>query len=77
MAHDEIEVSKDDFSLGLHLFHEHHIDERKDFNEHFRVQILENCSPSNLKKKEHLYIDKFKTFYPVGLNKNNPFGFLF
>ena len=32
------------------------------------------CSPSNLEKKEHLFIHKFKTLYPIGLNKYNPFG---
>ena len=73
-AHDDVDESKDDFSLGLHLFHEHHLVDRGDFNEHLRLQILENCSPSSLEKKEHLYIHRFKTLYPVGLNKNNPFG---
>ena len=66
--------TKDDYSLGLHLVHEHHVVDREDFNKYFRVQILENFRPSALEKKEHLYIHKYKTLYPVGLNKNNPFG---
>ena len=74
LAHEEIDETKDDYSLGLHLVHEHHVVDREDFNKHFRVQILENCSPSALEKKEHLHIHKYKTLYPVGLNKNNPFG---
>ena len=73
-AHNDVDESKDDYSLGLHLVHEHHSIDRGDFNKHFRLQILENCSPSSLEKKEHLYIHKFKTLYPIGLNKNNPFG---
>ena len=31
-------------------------------------------SPSDLEKKEHLYIHKLETLYPLGLNKDNPFG---
>ena len=73
-AHNDVDESKDDYSLGLHLAHEHHSIDRGDFNKHFQLQILENCSPSSLEKKEHLYIHKFRTLYPVGLNKNNPFG---
>ena len=74
MNNDEVDETKDDYSLGLHLVNEHNSVDRKDFNRHYRVQIVENCSPSNLEKKEHLYIHKFKTLYPIGLNKNNPFG---
>ena len=40
----------------------------------FDLQILKNCSPSSLEKKEHLYIHRCKTLYPVGLNKNNHSG---
>ena len=58
-AHNDVDESKDDYSLGLHyLVHEHHSIDRGDFNKHFQLQILENCSPSS----------------PVGLNNNNPFG---
>ena len=73
-AHNDVDESKDDFSPCLHLFHEHHLVDRGDFNKHLRLQVLENCSPLSLDKKEHLYIHRFKTLYPVGLNKNNPFG---
>ena len=71
---EDIDETSDDYSLGLHLVNEHGCGDRGDFNEHFHVQIIENCSPSSLEKKELLYIHKFKTLYPVGLNKNNPFG---
>jgi hypothetical protein len=74
LSNEDIDETKDDYSLGLHLVNEHYSVERGDFNRHFKVQIMENCSPSNLEKKEHLLIHKFKTLYPIGLNKNNPFG---
>ena len=74
LNNEEIDETSDDYSLGLHLVHEHGCSNRGDFNKNFQVQIVENCSPSSLEKKEHLYIHKFKTLYPVGLNKNNPFG---
>ena len=70
----EVDESSDDYSLGLHLVHEHGVDDRADFDKLLRVQIVENCSPSSLEKKEHLYIHKYNTLYPAGLNKINPFG---
>ena len=74
LANEEIDVLSDDYSLGLHLVHEHGCTDRKDFNRLLSVQIVENCSPSSLEKKEHLYIHKYKTLHPFGLNKVNPFG---
>ena len=71
---EDVDETSDDYSLGLHLINEHGCSNKEDFNKHLQVQIVENCSPSTLEKKEHLYIHKFKTLYPVGLNKNNPFG---
>ena len=41
LAHDEIAESKNDYSLDLNLVNKQHIVERKDFNNHFRVHILE------------------------------------
>ena len=70
----EVDESTDDYSLGLHLVHEHGVVDKTDFDKLLRVCIVENCSPSSLEKKEHLYIHKFKTLHPVGLNKINPFG---
>ena len=48
--------------------------DRGDFDEIYNLQVLENCRPSDLEKKEHLFIHKFGTLYPLGLNKINPFG---
>ena len=74
LDNENIDITSVDYSLGLHLVHEHGCTNREDFNKYLQVQIVESCSPSCLEKKEHLYIHKFKTLYPVGLNKNNPFG---
>ena len=71
---EDVDANNDDYSLGLHLVHEHGCVDREDFDEIFNVQILENCRPSDLEKKEHLYIHKLQTLHPLGLNKINPFG---
>ena len=71
---DDVDTANDDYSLGLHLVNEHHCTSKEDFDELFTVQILENCSPSTLEKKEHINIHRFNTLFPLGLNKVNPFG---
>ena len=70
----DMDLSSDDYSLGLHLLNDHGATDRRDFDNSFQVQIVEICSPASLEKKEHLYIHKYKTLYPIGLNKINPFG---
>ena len=71
--HDDVDVNSDDYSLGLHIANEHGCIDEADFNRVYHVQILENTSPSSLEKKEHCYIHKYNTLFPVGLNKMNPF----
>ena len=70
----EIDFESDDYSLCLHLAYEHGCYNTADFNRVYNLQILENCAPSNLEKREHIYIHKYNTLYPMGLNKINPFG---
>ncbi len=72
--HADVDVQSDEYSLGLHLANEHGCREEGDFNRLYNVQILENCSPSSLEKKEHCNIHKYNTLFPIGLNKTNPFG---
>ena len=69
-----VEMNSDDFSLGLHLLHEHGLEDPKCFNDTYETRILEDCSPSVLEKKEHCLIHKFNTLFPHGLNRINPFG---
>ena len=72
--HSDVDFCSDEFSLGLHIANDHGCCDQADFNRLYKVQILENCSPSSLEKKEHCYIHKYKTLFPIGLNKTNPFG---
>ena len=72
--HDDVDVQSDDYSLGLHIVNEHGCTDESDFNRLYSVQIIENCSPSSLEKKEHCYIHRYNTLFPIGLNKTNPFG---
>ena len=74
LRNETVDVSSDDYSLGLHLVHEHGLSDPGDFNKHYQVQLMEVCSPSLLEKKEHNYIHGYNTLYPIGLNKINPFG---
>ena len=69
----DIDLDSDDYSLGLHLFHEHSQHMESDFDKAFTVYIVENCSPSSLDKREHMFIHKYNTLHPNGLNKVNPF----
>ena len=71
---DNIDTNLDDFSLGLHLLHDHGLEDPKCFNDTYETTILEVCSPSLLERKEHCFIHKFNTLFPHGLNRMNPFG---
>ena len=71
---EDVDTTSDDYSLGLHLVNEHNCTDKRDFDRFYNLQILENCSPSSLEKKEHAYIHKYNTLFPLGLNKVNPFG---
>lgn len=64
--------SEDTYSLGIHLLQDHGV--VSNFNQHFTFHILEHVSPSQLEKKEHLWIHKLNTLYPYGINRSNPFG---
>ena len=67
-------VDKDEYIPGMHLYNDHGINSFGDFNKNFILTILENCSPSNLDVKEHLWIQKLRTLNPLGLNSVDPFG---
>ena len=71
---ENVDLSSDDYSLGLHLNNEHGCSVKSDLNKMYHLYILENCSPSLLEKQEHIYIHKYDTLHPKGLNKLNPFS---
>ena len=68
-----VDPENDDFSPGLHL-KEHNCNDKGDFNKFFRLCLLEICSPKILAIREHLYIRKYNTLRPNGINTSNPFG---
>ena len=70
-----VDFSKDDdYSLGFHLSHDHNLKCREDFNNTYKVFIVDNCSPKLLEYKEHKFIHLLKTLRPLGINTVNPFG---
>lgn len=70
---ENFDSESDDFALGHHLY-QHGCRDRKDFNKHLRVCILEICSPKVLEVKEHKYIHMLKSLNPSGINLSNPFA---
>ena len=65
----------DRYSLGIHLYNEHKIDSPNGFEDSYKFTILERCSPFNLDVKEHLWVQKLRTLFPIGLNFYSPLGF--
>ena len=71
---EKVDVTDDDFSIGVHLYHDHGLINRQDFNKNISLCIIDNASPKLLAVREHLYIHLLKTLRPLGLNSNNPFN---
>ena len=69
-----VDVTNDDFSIGVHLYHDHGLASRSDFNDNVSVYIIDNASPKLLAVREHLYIHLVGTLRTLGLNSNNPFN---
>ncbi len=73
LRNERVNVDLDEFALGQHLY-EHGFRHNGDFNETYRICILEICSPKALEVKEHYYIHKLSSLSPGGLNISNPFA---
>ena len=70
----KLHLEDDDFSPGLHLVEEHGASKLTDFNELYRVFIIDICSPKFLELREHKYIHELKTLKPFGINSVSPFS---
>ena len=64
----------DEFTLGHHLFHDHKLNCKTDFDNSYMVSILDISSPKVLDVKEHKFIHFLNSLTPVGLNLSNPFA---
>ena len=63
-----------EYSLGLHLIENHNLTSKNDFENSYKLFLLETCSPKNLEVNEHKFIHKLNTLKPHGLNAVDPFG---
>ena len=70
----EFDENSDEFALGLHLFSDHSLKCRDDFDRSYNVALLDFCSPKTLDMKEHKFIHLLNSLKPNGLNLNNPFS---
>jgi hypothetical protein len=70
----QVDPLDDENALGIHLTSVHGLTNRTDFNDAFRVCIIDNCSPRMLEIKEHKFIHILNTLRPNGMNIQNPFG---
>ena len=74
LVSDASQLNDEDNLLGLHLFHKHHLNSKKAFDDSYAFTILELCNPRNLDLKEHMWVQKLKCVAPFGLNSHDPFG---
>ena len=61
----------DEQILGAHIVHDHRVTERNDFNCNYRLFVLCQPQPNNLRISEQFWINKLKTYRPYGLNQNS------
>jgi len=64
----------DDYSIGMHLAHEHGLKNNCDFTNNIDVCIIDNCSHKLLEVRENKFIHLLQTLRPMGMNSANPFG---
>ena len=65
----------DRYTLSMHLYHKHNIENHEGFQNAYEFTILEKCSPKDLDVKEHLWVQKLKSLFPLRLNLYSPLGF--
>ena len=70
----EYDKDSDEYTLGHHLFHDHKLSCKTDFDNNYSVSILDISSPKVLDVKEHKFIHLLNSLSPQGLNLSNPFS---
>ena len=70
----EIDTNSDLWMLGLHLHLEHGLTDPDAFDHNIKFGILDVVNPTEIEKKEFLWMHKLNTFQPTGINIEYPFG---
>ena len=61
--------------MAAHAYFHHNICDNKGFNQLYKFSIAEIVSgPGSILRREQHYINKYRTFVPLGLNISNPIG---
>ncbi len=71
---EEYDKNSDEYALAHHLYSDHLISDRENFDPNYNVSLLDLCSPQILEEKEHNFIHLMHSLAPNGLNLNNPFA---
>ena len=72
----EIDTNCDLWMLGLHLHLDHGLTDPDAFDQSIKFGILDVVNPTEIEKKEYLWMHRLNTFQPVGINEY-PFGIPF
>ena len=73
----EIDSNSDLWMLGLHLHLDHGLTDPDAFDKYMKFGILEVVNPTEIEKKEYIWMHRLNTFQPTGLNIEYPFGIPF
>ena len=71
---EEIDTNSDLWMLGLHLHLDHGLTDPDAFDRNIKFGILDVVNPTEIDKKEFLWMHKLNTFQPTGINIEYPFG---
>ena len=65
---------EDNYALGIHLYNEHNLTSKDQFDKALDLYILEVSQPRIIDVREHMWIHRLKSLTPVGLNLAPTFG---
>ena len=70
----DIDTQSDLYMLGLHLHNDHGKTDQNAFDDAMKFGILDVVNPTEIEKKEFIWMHRLNTFQPVGINTEYPFG---